>query len=103
MERFSEDTKAVLLTVDDYKNVESFMNFFEIPINQTLREILDDIYKGETTTFEQQKNFRIYFAECVLESKHPLFQDPAFNEICESMKTIVDEMRFEKELKNILK
>jgi hypothetical protein len=102
MERYSEDTKQVILTVDDIKNMESFMNFFEIPIPPYLNDVFVDIYQNTALTFEQQKNFRAKFAMAVIESNHPLFQDAAFDEVKNTMKSINYDTHFEEDLKDIL-
>ena len=82
MERHCEESKKVVLTADDFRNVTEFFTHFKIEMPTQLASCIAAYNKDPAAfTFEDQKLFRAYLAMSINVVDHPLVKDDVFKNI----------------------
>jgi len=82
MERHCEEKKKVVMTADDFKNVEEFFTHFKIEMPELLNERITSYKKDPREfSFDDQKLFRAFIAHAMNTVDHPLVKDDVFKNI----------------------
>jgi len=104
MERHDEEKKKVVMTADDFKNVEEFFTHFKIEMPEVLNERIVSYKKDPREfSFDDQKLFRAFIAHAMNTVDHPLVKDDVFKNIRAKCEAAWYSAQFDLDLEQMLK
>lgn len=103
MKRHDEETREVVVTQEDFRNVDEFFNTFKIQMTPMLKDVMDKFRNNVgAMTFEDQTRFRAAVAHAMFSSEHPLLRDEAFDKIRQNCAEEYFSMQFDADMTAIL-
>jgi hypothetical protein len=103
MDRYDEEAQKVVMTADDFKNIEEFFTHFKIPMPELLTAVIAE-YRANPGKFEfdDQRKLRVALAHAVITAEHPLLKDDVFKNIRANCDKAFYDGQFQYDLENIL-